>query len=373
MKKINKILILAPLFCSAMCMGSCGKEETTSQPLPEVKDISFSNENYFHPLGRSTILEKDGKETFYFANSCSGFAFQIHVQEEGTLTFTLEGNTRSPYQRQYAKVYVDDVEKEIFTIENGTFDYSLKESLKTGYHDIRFQKLNEPAFSNITLLEIKKENSLFVPYKNEKKIIEFYGDSITCGYGNLADNTQTFSMETEDGTQSYTQLTANAIGYENSVISYSGIAMSESPFNDEFTLLDRYKTIDGVREWDFSKKADIIVINIGTNDNTKIKTLKGQQMLDAIERYYGNLKTMALDLKGKNPDATFIFAYNMMLPINDGLVTAMESVARELNNMQENSAFTLEFTPESKGADGHPSLEAHQTHAMNLAEFIKSL
>lgn len=341
----------------------------------EIHQVSVIDEKYVHPIGRTLAEKKDNQDKLYFANSCSGFAFQATMKEDVHLKFSLYGNTTSTYSAQYAKVVVDQELLEVLQIQNGVNDYILQNAITKGKHEIQLLKMNEPAFSNMGLLKIYEDNFVFEEYVTTKtKKIEFYGDSITCGYGNLTDNTQSFSMETEDGTKAYTQLCADALGFENSVVSYSGISMALSPFNSDFTMLDRYQTVDSSKAWDFSRYVpDVIVINIGTNDNTKLRTLSGNAQIDGLNQFYENLKQMVLDLKTKAPQAKFVFAYNMMLPISDGLVTCMESVKRELDKENENTAYLLEFTPEGKGADGHPSLEGHKQSAEQLKSFIETI
>ena len=357
---------------SLCALSSCG--EQPSEVI--VKTVNVSDKTYVHPLGRTLVEKKDNLDMLYFANSCSGFSFDIDAESDLNLTFSLYGNVSSSYENQYARVYVDGDELETLQIQNGVNDYTLENSISKGKHKIKLLKLNEPAFSQMGLLKIHEGDYSFKEYENEySKKIEFYGDSITCGYGNLTDNSHPFSMETEDGAKAYTQLCADKLGYENSVVSYSGIAMALSPFNNTFTMLDRYKTVDGYKDWDFSNYVpDAIVINIGTNDNTKLRSMTGNDYVDGINKFYANLREMTLNLKEYAPNAKFIFAYNMMLTINDGLATCMESVCRELNEELDNEiAYVLEFTPNNKGADGHPSVEGHENAATVLADFIESI
>lgn len=366
-KFLFSTLILSTLL--ACSLSSCGNKEQ------EIKTVKVSDSDYIHSLGRTSITTKDQQEMLYFANSCSGFAFQVEMKKEAQLTFSLFGSTTSPYEAQYAKVYVDEEPVEVLKIERGIFDYTLTQAISTGEHEIRLLKMNEPAFSSMGLLKICEGDFVFKKYVSSKtKRIEFYGDSITCGYGNLADNSQSFKMETEDGTQAYTQLCADQLGFENSVVSYSGIAMALSPFQNTFTMLDRYATLDGSQSWNFNQYVpDVIVINLGTNDNTKLRTLTGNDQIEGLNAFYENLKQMSLDLSNHAPHAKFVFVYNMMLTISDGLVTCMESVARELNKKQENTAYILECQPNYLGADGHPSLEGHQQSAKLLKDLIDTI
>lgn len=353
-----------------MLLSGCDSNESTSIINQTTTNIEVTNNDYLHPLGRTSIEKNGDNDMLYFANSCSGFEFQINVTSSTYLKFSLYGKTT--YEKQYAKVYVDNEELEILEIQNGTKDYTLTKPVDVGEHEIKLIKLNEPNFSKMGLIKIYEGSFEFKQFVNSKsKKIEFYGDSISCGYGNKSTKLSGFSMEEEDGSLAYTELTAEKLNYENSVVSYSGIAMALSPFDSPYTMLDKYKTIDGDKEWNFENYVpDIIVINIGTNDNTKLRDYTGNAQIDAINTFYANLRTMSLDLHSKSPNAKFIFAYNMMVSISGGLVTCMESVCRELNEDDE-IAYVLEFTPENKGADGHPSVEGHKKSASALADFIK--
>lgn len=115
--------------------------------------------------------------------------------------------------------------------------------------------------------------------ENADYYVEFIGDSITCGAGNLWDSSsKTPSMssmipEYEDGTQAYAFLTAEALGADASILSCSGIG------NDQcwlpFYIADYYPAQSYCRSktvpYDFSnaRVPDLVVINLGTNDEMR--------------------------------------------------------------------------------------------------------
>ena len=359
------------------CSHPEGNGSTNSQPSNDSSNpsITETKETYLRPIGRYYVEEKGNQEILYFANSCSGFEVSLNAKSSIDFQFTLFGQTTQPYNTQFAKVYVDNTYVETIEVANGNKDYTLKEKITAGSHVIKILKQNEPAFSKIGLVDIQEGDYEFVNFtKDTRKKIEFYGDSITCGYGNLTDNQHGFSMDTEDGTLAYTQLCADQLNYQNSVVSYSGIAMALSPFNSNFTMLDRYKTIDGSREWNFANYVpDVIVINIGTNDNTKFKQLTASEQESKVNLFFENLKTMALDLQQKTPNAKFVFPYNMMTELHSYLVTAIDSTVAALNKNNDDCASSLEFSHNTAGADGHPSKEGHAQFANILANYIQML
>ena len=112
-------------------------------------------------------------------------------------------------------------------------------------HYIKVIKLNEAAFSNLTLMDISLTNVTQVAYdKGHKGIMEFYGDSITCGYGILGKTSDGFTMDSEDATKTYAYLASEALGYEPSLVSQSGISLAMNVFDSNQYFKDIYDTVD---------------------------------------------------------------------------------------------------------------------------------
>ena len=90
----------------------------------------------------------------------------------------------------------------------------------SGEHTIRVLKQTESKFSLAEFRRITIDGELSAPPENNELYIEFIGDSLTCGLGNLATPT-TSSASTaryEDGTYGYAFLTAEALGADYSII-----------------------------------------------------------------------------------------------------------------------------------------------------------
>jgi hypothetical protein len=181
-------------------------------------------------------------------------------------------------------------------------------------------------------------------------------------------------METEDGMQTYCQLTAEHLGWDSSIISYSGIAIAMSPFNSPYTMLDKYDTVDSYTKWDFKTNIpDVVVINLGTNDNTYFRTLTGDARDQGVELFLSSYKTLMTNIKTHYPNTKIVCVTNMMLELNAYLNMCMQGAIQQLNNLYGEFSYYLEFLPNNKGADGHPNLEAHIQNAQVLADFIKTI
>ena len=120
-------------------------------------------------------------------------------------------------------------------------------------------------------------------------MIEFVGDSITCGYGVDDENYEHhFSTKTEDVTKAYAYKAAEALNADYSMVAISGYGIisgyteGDEPIPEQ-TIPQYYDTLGfsyggfGASKpqdikWDFTKRQpDIIVINLGTNDSSYIK------------------------------------------------------------------------------------------------------
>lgn len=116
----------------------------------------------------------------------------------------------------------------------------------------------------------------------KKYLIEFVGDSITCGYGvDAKDQNENFKTLTENFSKTYAYLAAQALDADYSVVAFSGHGIisgysgdgtknAEGTLPKYYTKLGRNENYPG--DWDFENhQPDFVVINLGTNDNTYVK------------------------------------------------------------------------------------------------------
>ena len=150
---------------------------------------------------------------------------------------------------------------------------------------VRVVKLSEAPYSTFGISAIDATCfGTIKPTKNSDKLIEFVGDSITCGYGvDDLDANHHFSTTTEDATKTYAYKTAEKLGADYSLISFSGYGIisgysgdgNQKPEQLVPTFYDKMGNSSGTylgdfvaqeTPWDFSKRQpDVVVINLGTN------------------------------------------------------------------------------------------------------------
>ncbi len=249
-------------------------------------------------------------------------------------------------------------------------------------------KLSESPMSTLAIDNIKVTGSVIKPTPDKDVLIEFVGDSITCGYGSddpVKENH--FSTKTEDVTKAYAYKTAKNLDADYSLVSFSGygIISGYSDGNKKVSnqTVPQYYTKLGFSwspngsfvpaniDWDFTKRQpDVIVINLGTNDDSYTKTEKDRQEEYAAE-YVNFLKT----IREKNPDAKILCTLGVM---GDRLFEYVQKAADDYSaETGDKNVYTMKFDVQSPAdgysADWHPSVTTHDKAAAKLSEEIKKL
>ncbi|HOR22778.1 MAG TPA: GDSL-type esterase/lipase family protein, partial [Ruminococcus sp.] len=155
------------------------------------------------------------------------------------------------------------------------------------------------------------------PTAKKDLTIEFIGDSITCAYGvEGKDQYENFKTSTENFMKSYAYLTAKQLDADYSSVSYSGFGVisgyTSDALNTDSIVPPIYTQIAKstyTQPWDFeSHKSDVVVINLGTNDDTYLSKDFENRCDTYTEGYVDFLGTV----RENNPDAYIICTVGTM-------------------------------------------------------------
>jgi lysophospholipase L1-like esterase len=151
----------------------------------------------------------------------------------------------------------------------GRAEYVLAQGLAAGEHDLVVARRTE-SFWGITRFH-GFPGATLVRTTRTDRLIEFIGDSITCGYGVLGVGPACeFDADTEAETHAWGTLAAAALGADHVAIAYSGVGMVRNFGGDTTnTMPVRYTRTfadDDASTWTYAYIPDVIVIGLGTND-----------------------------------------------------------------------------------------------------------
>ena len=332
-------------------------------------------ENYdmVKAIGRVSYSETG----IYCDHSASGIEFTGMMKGNVVLEVETAG-VKNGCTTTYFTVYIDgERQAERLSVEPGPRKLKVASFDEMGEHTIKVIKQTE---SNYTLLEIKSitlEGAIYDPPEDKELYIEFIGDSLTCGMGNIGENSSPNPQTPiwEDATQSYGYMIAEDLDADYSIISQSGIGIAGSwfdPLFDYYTMASysRYKkdkTFDEEYSF-FLHTPDIIVINLGTNDyflnKDKDPTMcKPEEVQKMTEQFIKHVR----DCYGK--DIPIVWAYGFVGTfLYDNIKGAIDKLGGE-----EEGIYMIEVPKNTGGAQGHPTVEGHRAAADKLLPLIKEI
>ncbi|MBQ3157783.1 MAG: GDSL family lipase [Clostridia bacterium] len=256
-------------------------------------------------------------------------------------------------------------------------------------HTVRILKLSETAMSTCGIKAILTDAEAIHPTAEKSRFIEFVGDSITCGYGmddEVAEHH--FVTGTEDPTRAYAYRTAQALDADYSLVSISGygiISGYTATAEERITaqLLPTYYEKLGFSygayqgrtpaeiSWDFSvRQPDLVVVNLGTNDDSYC--LEHQDRQELYCREYVNFLRV---IRRCNPGAKILCTLGIM---GDRLYPYVEKAAAAYTAQTgDNNIACMPFVPQlledGYTADYHPTAVTHQKAAEKITAEIRKL
>jgi lysophospholipase L1-like esterase len=266
-----------------------------------------------------------------------------------------------------------------YAATKGTAAHQIATGLAAGVHTVELYRETEASYGVSQFLGFT-EGTIMAPPASPGRLVEFIGDSITAGYGNLGNEPHPnygdpmpchFTYDTQSAFMSYGAVTARALGADASLIAASGWGVYRSLGGDMNQVLPKvYANTLGYMApptWDFATKPDVVVINLGTND-----FYQG----DPGASYTTALGAFVDTIRGKYPNAWIFCALGTMLgsPAHDQAKGYIQSVVTAHRGDAGKVAFVDLGTQDAlkgTGCDWHPSVAEDQRMADVLAPAIK--
>jgi len=263
----------------------------------------------------------------------------------------------------------------IETIGQNDTTIVLAQGLGKGEHEVIFQKRTEGNQGILTVSEYAVEGEILQASTGKERLIEFIGDSYTCGYGTENSvKTDPFTPETENCNYAYGCIIARYFGADYRLISHSGIGAARN-YGDSNgkTMVERYgETFDADKDdnvWDFnaSQRPDVVVIYLGTNDFSRGK----QPKLSSFCQKYNAIIDQVKSAYGEDVPVVCM-ASKIDETMGYYVKTAAENCGHrkvewlQLGNRIHNDEDEL-------GASYHPNYKGQKKVAMNLIPYISTV
>lgn len=378
MRKRWAVLLLALTLTAGGCAGTgegssasgdggkpTGTTTQTTQGVNQMEELT----DHVRFFGRTYTVGK----VVFFDWTQSGFTFSFRGTEARAELAAMNKSLPEENNDVFLQIQVDGGAPEKLRLQKGRRTYVLAENLPEGEHVVRVTKISEAQHSYCGLKEIQLQGEwLPPPAEPEGLKLEFVGDSVTCGMGNLTpEGWQTDTTLYSDGSQTYAAVAAERLGACYQVIAASGCGVVRDAGNAENLLMGRlYEKTQGLggctEDWDFSRFVpDAVIVNLGTNDSgvfcDKEELREGMKaLLDTIRRC--------------NPQAKIVWAYGLM---NRGYFDEIRANV-EAYAQQDDKVYFVELPLQNIGRDGtglggHPNTVSHELAGEALAEALRGI
>lgn len=249
------------------------------------------------------------------------------------------------------------------------------------------------------------KNAEFFQVPKKDCFIEFIGDSITSGEGLCG------RPEAPEWISSYISVSNNYAmqiakikNAEISIISQCGWGITRGWDSNIYSNIPSHyqnvcsifnspmqKELGSCQEYDFSKKADFVVVNLGTNDNSSFNNPWTDESTGKVYQYqvnddgtvaesskkeiYEGIKNFLYQIRKNNPSAKILWVWGMLKldKIPAILQNAMEDYKKESGDQ---NVFSLELDAMEdvenhlldKGSRWHPGPKTHELAAKKISQ-----
>lgn len=358
MKRWISFVCIIAMLCSLLPLGASA--------VATERTLNFAQmSGGYRILGRA--MQKQSE--LLMDNVASGFEF--YFNGSGDVSFNASvmcinwGNELAQYftvvvdgERTRVRVQIDEHAK--YESKN----IVLAEDLASGDHHIEVYRQTEASQSFCVGKSVTFTGTLLPPPPKASLTFDVIGDSISGGYGALWDGTphQGFHPKYQDGTQTYAFLAGKAFGADVRVCQVSGYGCvrGQNTNGDNMQKLYPYLCLNRDETlYPFDTLADVVIINLGTNDYSVSVT--------SAEFQVGSKQLMQL-AREKNPGAKIVWCTGMM---GTRYSDAVQASVNELGGAANGFYFvTLPYNGDGAGA--HPSAAGHQAAAAVLQDFLET-
>lgn len=382
MKRICALLVLLSLTLGA-CTAAPSTETTdttapastettaaeTTPAVPAITEIDLAEEGYITWYGRNIVTD----DAVYFDYTASGFS--VHFSGSRLEMQFSATECANPDRRVYLSASIDGTpfaEAKVIALDEPQKTVVLE--MEPGEHTVTILRRSEARWSRSALLSLSTDGTfLQAPAKPEMRI-EFYGDSITCGYGNIAPTSwEDFSTSTEDGMQTYAFLTAEALDAECTVLAKSGIPVNQTVYGKSETLRDlasRASFYD-YTEYAPQDEPDAVVIYGGVNDRSYLYGASGAEQKLRHNAFIEEYTALLRKLRQMYPNASIVCCAGMY----DETFYTEKLILSAIKACEDDRILYCELPPrdpEDGIGAGHPTVASHKKAAAVLTEFLKT-
>ncbi len=368
--KVERIALLAAAALCAAAMHAAPKTVETSVKASDPR-ITY--------IGRTEV--KDGNVSFDWTGVYAKVRFHGNFlslkasdTQKNYYNVWLDGSMAATPDKVIA-VHGTDTTIVIFSTEELKARFGKDRKAANAPHQVILQKRTEGEQGTTTISEFITDGGFLQADAPKERIIEYVGDSYTCGYGTEASNKEHFKPETENQNLTYACAVARYFDADQIVLAHSGMGIARN-YNSKvkgYFMPDRYlQTFDEKKDVKWNAEAstlkpDVTVIYLGTNDFST-------GMQPSERAFVKSYITLLKEIKDNCGDDHPVLC---MVPKHDDLMAVYIRKALDSCGLRNIHIMALSQSVhnnvEDMGADGHPNYNGHLKVAHTVIPYIATI
>ena len=328
----------------------------------------------FFPIGRHDPREKQANLWW----SGSGVRVKLSCTR-----IDAEVTSTSTDHAQWLGVLVDGAPVTRLPLTQGTHTYTLLAGLDAKFpHEFTILRDTQPSYDEagpVVLQSIITDGAPEAP-ASRALTLEFIGDSLTVGEGTMGPwgEGQEWRMLFVSHMPAFPTLVAEDLKADKRVIALGGWGAARSWDNQPESRIGRiYNQLCAVTPGGYvpapfgEKKADAVIINLGTNDSSALTKMSAGELPFAR----AELRTRAVQLmesvRARYPRALILWAYGLC---GDTVEDILKGAVEDMNRDGDSNVHYLHLTQAATlGSRMHPSRDAHAQAAKEIEAELKKL
>lgn len=233
--------------------------------------------------------------------------------------------------------------------------------LEKGVHTVKIVRATQENIGGFKVQGLLINGNYLKTENTRSLAIDFYGDSITVGYGTDTIPADGDWVKYSNGTQAYAFLTAEALKANYNIFAYAGIGFyADSNGNTNNNMM---KQLDGFA---YNKNADVTVINLGTNDLSQLSVAGG------LEKLKAEFVAFLQKIREQHPGSAIVLAYGMMNDSSNMKALISHAVTSFYENGDGN-IYSVQLPKGTSGGHGHPNTAQQAAAANVLTPFLQKV
>lgn len=279
------------------------------------------------------------------------------------------GDKRIPQDNDVEHWKKNTTEYPFYINKKGKSTFVIAKNLEFGNHTFEIYNQTEAMHASFGISSITLDGAITDLPEDKELYIEFVGDSITAGLGNIAKGSSSAQVPLyQDATRGWAYLTAKTLNADWSIIAVSGIPACDGIGYYSASMRAVYPKTryisDKTLEWDSTRKPDVVILGLGTNDIWTYKN-KGKD-LDYLQNGFEEILEL---IRTKNPNSKIVWIYGMMTSNADAVIKQ----AIQNKGGEKKGFYSLELPKDTSGGQGHPGLAIQKTYSEKVSSYISKV